>query len=228
MPKSPSKVNFELRVADYVDFPSIATFLSNEMYPKNIRDTQKRELSRLELKDIRSRYRNDNGNLISNNANGAGAMIIAEEDSFVVGCVGIDLQILDKSTNKIGKYDAFINNEDNEIVVPILANLAVKRERRRQGIAKALLKYCDSFVQESNFNELYLLVNEENTSAYKLYNKSGYKKIFVDEDATCVVPGEFNLRTESCTNICMRKTISSISNTNPKDFLGNIFSGFKF
>ena len=229
MPTSSSKVNFKLRLADYVDFPTVAKFLSSEMYSKDIRDTQRRELSRLELKDIKTRYRNDNGKLICNNGNGAGAMIIAEEDSFVVGCVGIDLQILDKSTNKISKYDAFINNEDDEIVVPILANLAVKRERRRQGIAKALLKYCDSFVQESNYNELYLLVNEENISAYKLYNKSGYKKVFSDEDATCVVPGEFNLRTESCTNICMKKTLSSSSSRmNPQGLLGNIFSGFKF
>jgi hypothetical protein len=57
-------------------------------------------------------------------------------------------------------------------------------------------------------NEIYLLVDSRNTPAQSLYKKQGYKLEFVDEAATCVVSGPYNLRTEDCVNYCFKKTLS--------------------
>ena len=50
-----NKYQFDLRVADSLDLPAIAKFLSQEMYAPDIRDSQRKELERLELSDLKKR-----------------------------------------------------------------------------------------------------------------------------------------------------------------------------
>lgn len=44
---------------------------------------------------------------------------------------------------------------------------------------------------------------------YCYYHCIGYKELFVDEDATCVVSGSMSLKTAQCVNVCYRKVKQS-------------------
>ena len=57
----------------------------------------------------------------------------------------------------------------------------------------------------------------------------GYKLEFTDESATCIVTGDYNLKTQDCINYCYRKVLSNKSNagsvsSNPfSSLFGSIF-----
>ena len=83
----------------------------------------------------------------------------------------------------------------------VLANLAVRTDRRKRGIAKQLMAAAEAFVKDEAAAAglppaIHLLVDSANAPAQALYKKLGYKTLFVDEAATCVVAGEYNLKTE--------------------------------
>ncbi len=58
---------------------------------------------------------------------------------------------------------------------PYLANLAVRAECRRQGIARHLLSACERVVLEWGCQDMYLHVLESNHQARQLYLKAGYQ-----------------------------------------------------
>ena len=95
----------------------------------------------------------------------------------------------------------------NERETLVLANLAVRRERRGRGIAKALVRACEDVASRWGCETLSLMVDSENTPALRLYRKVGFREIFRDEAATCVLPGDFNLKTAECVNVCMQKRV---------------------
>jgi ribosomal protein S18 acetylase RimI-like enzyme len=58
---------------------------------------------------------------------------------------------------------------------PYIANLAVRSESRRQGMAGQLLLTCETVAKEWGFTNIYLHVLEENHRARQLYAKLGYR-----------------------------------------------------
>lgn len=56
-----------------------------------------------------------------------------------------------------------------------LSNLAVHPESRRQGIAQQLLKTCEQVAQDWGYQDLYLHVLENNSTARRLYVRAGYR-----------------------------------------------------
>jgi hypothetical protein len=50
---------------------------------------------------------------------------------------------------------------------------------------------------------MYILIRD-----FDFVSGIGYKLLFVDEDATCVMPGSYSLQTASCTNLCYKKILS--------------------
>jgi ribosomal protein S18 acetylase RimI-like enzyme len=58
---------------------------------------------------------------------------------------------------------------------PYIANLAVRSQSRRQGIAGELLLTCETVAKEWGFTNIYLHVLEENHRARQLYAKLGYR-----------------------------------------------------
>lgn len=59
--------------------------------------------------------------------------------------------------------------------MPYVANLAVSKEYRRQGIARQLLVKCEQIAQEWGFKQLTLHVLEDNMAAQELYFSHGYR-----------------------------------------------------
>ena len=77
------------------------------------------------------------------------------------------------------------------------------------------------------YEDIYLLVDQDNTAARNLYKKYGYKDTFLDDSATCIVASNFNLRTYPCINVCMRKVLKQIGGGNNGflDAFKKIFGG---
>jgi hypothetical protein len=71
--------------------------------------------------------------------------------------VGLDCQVINRQSKKFSTFKPISvskKDKDDEIVdtreiVYILANLAVRRDKRKAGIAKALMRATDSFVAVS-------------------------------------------------------------------------------
>lgn len=190
-----------------------ALLLAQNMYPAEIPRGQANELTRLELKDLESRY----GDLVGKRKYPS-VLLVAEEDQEFLGAVGLDCQYFDEEEQKFKMFKPSRADEDKgqrEIVV-VLANLTVRRDRRKKGIAKHLMQAAEQFVRSDIaptgvVPAIYLLVESENIAAQSLYKKLGYKLNFVDEAATCVVSGDYNLKTQECVNYCFKKSLSGSS-----------------
>lgn len=63
-----------------------------------------------------------------------------------------------------------------------IANLAVRENCRRQGIASQLLSRCEQIAQENNYSRVYLHVLASNNKARKLYLNNGYTIQQVETD----------------------------------------------
>ena len=117
----------------------------------------------------------------------------------LTGCAGIEVsQIPDKSLTSLKTQSG-----------PLMSNLAVGREFRRKGIAEKLVKEAERLVRyEWGYDDCYLYVEERNKAAVKLYRKMGYKKMWVDKEATTLLPSTNGKLQNSSTNIvCMRKRL---------------------
>lgn len=63
-----------------------------------------------------------------------------------------------------------------------IANLAVRKNYRRQGIATQLLSHCETIALEKNFFNLKLHVLSGNSGGQKLYLNNGYRVSQVETD----------------------------------------------
>ena len=117
----------------------------------------------------------------------------------LTGCAGIEVsQIPDKSLTSLKTQSG-----------PLMSNLAVGREFRRKGIAEKLVKEAERLVRyEWGYDDCYLYVEERNKAAVRLYQKLGYKKLWVDKEATTLLPStNGNLQNSSTNIVCMRKRL---------------------
>jgi predicted N-acetyltransferase YhbS len=63
-------------------------------------------------------------------------------------CVGLDSQVLNLQDRKLTKVRSTgALDPDREQLVLVLANLAVRVDRRKSGIGRSLLASCDSFLE---------------------------------------------------------------------------------
>lgn len=58
-----------------------------------------------------------------------------------------------------------------------IAELYVREEYRRQGVATKLMNYIENIFKERNIKKFQLLTGKDNTAARAFYEKFGYKKI---------------------------------------------------
>lgn len=76
------------------------------------------------------------------------------------------------------------------------------------------------------FNELWLVVDEKNKPARTLYEKAGFELMGRDPRGRKVVPTEWQLREEACTNLCMRKSVAAGPESGGLGaFLSRLFGG---
>ena len=65
--------------------------------------------------------------------------------------------------------------------VPYLANVATATHARRRGVAQALLENAEAHCIACGFSDVYCKVSRSNIPARRLYDKLGYKPIFLQQ-----------------------------------------------
>ena len=63
-----------------------------------------------------------------------------------------------------------------------VADLKVAPDRRREGIATALMKKAEEIVKENGFDEVQLKVQTDHTFQFEWYKRLGYKVVSEDDD----------------------------------------------
>lgn len=220
-----SKQGLELKTASSEnDMNQAAAFLAAQMYDADMPNGQRKELQRLEYVDLMNRYGSRTGK-----RKYPSALLLAIENEEIVSMVGIDCQLYDEQGKRftpIKIVTKLYDDEPGKKVVQVLANLVVRRDKRKKGLGKLLLNASADTAKSFGYEELYLQVDSNNKAAQALYRKEGYKQIFTDPDATCVVSGQFGLKTEECINLGYVKKLST-SNGSPINLFSNIFSIFQ-
>jgi ribosomal protein S18 acetylase RimI-like enzyme len=227
------------------DIAQCAKLLSTQMYTpdtavKEIPKGQLNELYRLEVKDLTDRYRsnvNNNKNLFPS------SLIVAVENEEIIGCVGLDVQLLNTNEKNVIKpksnlvktvmneVNYFQDNENIKCGI-FLANLVVRKDKRRLGLGKELINACETAARDDFFvsypnlflKSIFLLVDQRNKNAQMVYRRNGYSTYFINEDATCVVSGDYGLQTQDCVNLCMKKDVKSSSSSSGGDIFTTFFN----
>ena len=219
-----TKQGLELKTASSEnEMNQAAAFLASQMYDADMPNGQRRELQRLEYVDLMNRYGGRTGI-----RKYPSALLLAIENEEIIGMVGIDCQIYDEQDKKFipMKYVTKSYDEPGKKVVQVLANLAIRRDKRKKGLGRLLLNACADTSKSFGYDELYLQVDSTNKAAQSLYRKEGYKQIFADPNATCVVSGQWGLQTKECTNLGFSKKIAN-SNSSPISLFDGFFNFLK-
>ncbi|MGN1227910.1 MAG: ribosomal protein S18-alanine N-acetyltransferase [Christensenellales bacterium] len=74
-----------------------------------------------------------------------------------------------------GDVIGYLSMLDLDIEGEIL-RVAVKKQYRRKGVAKRMIQFLIEFLQEKNYQRLYLEVKSTNEEAIKLYESLGFTK----------------------------------------------------
>lgn len=190
------------------DINRASIFLTTNVYTGQKSKSQERVLAQLISDDLNDRYK---VGVDSARQKYSSAFLLAEEDEDIIGCVGLDTQILnEKKRTLIKRPNKFsINSLDNDDkLVMVLSNLVVRLDKRNLGHAKQLIKSCEIIARDFLFKEVFLMVDSENIPAQRLYKKMGYKKIFQDNNASCVISTPLALIKRKCINYCYRKSLT--------------------
>lgn len=153
---------------------------------------QRSSLSKTQFKEFRGRY--------AGVSRGQSELIVCQLPSGeVVGCAGIEATPIPEGSLKAKTGPSY----------PLMSNLAVSRKYRRKGIAEKLVKEAERVARkEWGYNLVFLYVEERNIPAVKLYQKLGYRKTWVDKDATTLLPKpNGRLSNEATTILCMKKRL---------------------
>jgi ribosomal protein S18 acetylase RimI-like enzyme len=161
---------------------------------KQLNDRQRRSLSTTQFMEFRGRY--------AGVSRGQAELIICElPTGEVVGCAGVEVSPIPE-----GNLMAPSNGKRG----PLMSNLAVSREYRRKGIAELLVKEVERLARyEWGYDDCFLYVEQRNVGAVKLYQKLGYRKLWVDADAKTLLPtNNGNLVNYPTKIVCMRKRLN--------------------
>eukprot|EP00286_Rhodomonas_abbreviata_P005178 CAMPEP_0181327734 /NCGR_PEP_ID=MMETSP1101-20121128/22278_1 /TAXON_ID=46948 /ORGANISM="Rhodomonas abbreviata, Strain Caron Lab Isolate" /LENGTH=283 /DNA_ID=CAMNT_0023436451 /DNA_START=36 /DNA_END=887 /DNA_ORIENTATION=+ len=138
------------------------------------------------------------------------AMLVARTGEEIVGCAGLEIALVSQNNKLMPKTRA--NIEAGYTARPLLANLAVSPNFRRQGLARQLCIAGEDTVRSWGYTELLLLVESANEPALRLYKSLGYSEVWRDDTATAskAVPyaGTVALQKVQVCNIAMRKDLT--------------------
>jgi ribosomal protein S18 acetylase RimI-like enzyme len=159
---------------------------------KELNPGQRRSLSNTQFMEFRGRY--------AGISRGKSDLIICElPDGEVVGCAGVEVSPIP---------DGYLKGPQGD-PAPLMSNVAVSRKYRRKGIAEMLVEEVERVARyEFGYDYCYLYVEERNIPAVKLYQKLGYRKVWVDADARTLLPTpNGNLQNAPTKIVCMRKRL---------------------
>eukprot|EP00899_Mesostigma_viride_P008467 jgi/Mesvir1/17621/Mv08847-RA.1 len=197
-------------VARASDYGRLAQFFAVEFFldgdDNSLRYAEQARFSADVASDLRARYSGNQAAVLSCREASSGkvvGMVAVGAVPFRGATALLKQADVDATRGRGGK-----RGEDKATVKrPVVANLAVKKEYRRQGLARRLMLACEEICVDWGYGEIWLLVEAGNTRALKLYRKLGYRKVRDDRGASSfkVVDGE--IEEVSVTNVYMRKSL---------------------
>jgi len=206
VPKTKRKQGIDINRASLSEYPRISKFLVDSFYTdkrkaeNNLPFGQLRSLERDQNLDLKARYGR-------NTARGIESVILTAEAQAkdTVGCVALGITPFVGKEAKLSIRDLY-NYPKDAVLRPIVANLAVRPDVRRKGIAKKLMKECEEVSKEWGYKEIWLLVEDDNRRAKKLYRKLGYKNVMSEPDTSFKVL-DGRVQEIDVTNVYMRKSL---------------------
>eukprot|EP00747_Dinoflagellata_sp_TGD_P103496 gnl/TRDRNA2_/TRDRNA2_168982_c0_seq1.p1 gnl/TRDRNA2_/TRDRNA2_168982_c0~~gnl/TRDRNA2_/TRDRNA2_168982_c0_seq1.p1 ORF type:complete len:384 (-),score=62.69 gnl/TRDRNA2_/TRDRNA2_168982_c0_seq1:92-1243(-) len=150
------------------------------------------------------------------------AISLTKEDDEIIASVQLDTWVLDNRTKQmrvLPRRDMDAYGDDllavleryGQEIVPMLSNLAVRKDKRGQGLARKLLAASEEQVKAWGFPIVYLFVDLYNTKALKLYESCGYKVITQEKPDLRMIPGKYFFRSEKRVILTMSKQLSDSS-----------------
>ncbi|CBJ49195.1 conserved unknown protein [Ectocarpus siliculosus] len=193
-----------LEIVNDADIPETAEFFVENFWDDAVAPSQKRSLVRELVSDYRRRY----GTLMGNRKLQSMLMVARGNGGEIIGCIAVEVSVC--MGERVGvKARGISPNAEGAELRPILANLAVARSERRKGLAKRLVKHCEDVCRGWGYDEVLLLVEENNKRARRLYSKLGYKMLFRDTKAKKILPDSYQIRDVPCVNVCMRRDLNA-------------------
>jgi ribosomal protein S18 acetylase RimI-like enzyme len=159
---------------------------------RELSDRQRRQLSSLQFTEFRSRY--------AGVSRGQAELILCQlPTGEIIGCAGLEVTPIPENNLKGPKTGRG----------PLMSNVAVSKKYRRKGIGEKLVKEAERISRYVwGYDYCYLYVEERNKAALKLYQKLGYRRIWVDPDARTLLPTSKGKLEDAPTKIvCMRKRL---------------------
>ena len=161
---------------------------------KQLTDRQRRQLEQSQVAEFNKRYgtaRKNTGELL----------VCRDAQGDIVACAGVEVDSIPR--------DCLTGPVMTK--APLMSNLAVGRNYRRRGLAEDLVRAVEELVRDEwNYDECYLYVEERNRGAVKLYQKLGYRKVWIDPYAETLLPTvDGSLQNSRTTIVCMRKILGA-------------------
>jgi ribosomal protein S18 acetylase RimI-like enzyme len=163
----------------------VSSFITNERY-KNLPNNLYNEMVGMINKDFLYRQKNSFSDLPF-------TILIASKDNKIVGVITIESCEIDINGKK-----------ENQ---PVISNLIVSSEMRRQGIAKLLTIRAEKLAKTLKYKHVYLFVDIDNIPALKLYKSRGYKSFGDKKKTTKIVFKKNRFSNSDCINIILRKKL---------------------
>ena len=159
--------------------------------------SQQQELRSSQLAEFQKRY--GKGRLVNKSQF---FVVRSGNNQEILACAGIELDVI--------RDGGVSSPQILEKKAPLMSNLAVSREYRRRGLAELMVDAVEEYVRQTWTDQeaCYLLVEQRNRGAVKLYQKLGYKTIWSDNDAQTLLPqksGKMNM--VPTVMLCMKKNI---------------------
>lgn len=208
----------EVGAADVKDFPRVADFLVDFFYLDGgqLGGWDRRRISGAQAADMRKRYGGGGafgleGRVLCAEEEGEGSRDVGR----LVGTIAVGEFVFLDGEIALG---AGPEAEGAELRV-VIANLAVDRERRRQGVGKKLVAEAEAAAKEWSYDYVWLLVEKNNTRAQRLYRKLGYREQGLDEGRRTLKVIQGRMQELPVDSLYMRKSLKPLIGS-LENFLG--------
>jgi len=168
--ETPRKLKYSIRPASYHEVDLIAKFRIHVFYPQYI--AVKSFLART-IEKLRCRIDRGSICLVARSTDASDINVFSSQKIFgtLLGTVEISPNdFINTSMEHVGPHRKLY-----------AADLAVRHDCRRQGIASSLLKEIENFAVNNNYHEIFLHVEVGNMIARNVYKTHGYKEYPVSE-----------------------------------------------
>jgi ribosomal protein S18 acetylase RimI-like enzyme len=120
-------------------------------------------------------------------------LIMTQDGSEIVGSITLDSWAIVSLIRafSLSEEMSSLLERDDEDVIALMSNLAVRKDMRGQGLARELLVAAEETASSVGYPEILFMVESSNLPALKLYKSSGYTSLFSKVSTVCEPGGEW-------------------------------------